>query len=101
MKVNEIKKNEKVVSNNTFSLIVAMVKHKRNLPLDFKVTKNIVMKQIARERTILEAHQQQKGGHSSPLLCMSKFCQALTSTQIKDLVNSCIHNTKYQQKIIE
>jgi hypothetical protein len=111
VKVNELKKNDKTISASTYSSIVTEVKQKRNLPEDFDVKKDTVMKRIARERTILEAHQQ-KGGHCSPLeeiepsivqlvLCMSKFRQALTSAQIKDLVNSAIHNTEYQQKLID
>mmetsp|Transcript_13739 Transcript_13739/g.25867 ORF Transcript_13739/g.25867 Transcript_13739/m.25867 type:complete len:274 (-) Transcript_13739:1313-2134(-) len=111
VKVNELRKNDKAVSASTYSSIVTEIKQKRNLPVDFEVKKDTVMKRIARDKTILKAHQQ-KGGHCSPLeeiepsivqlvMCMLKFRQALTSAQIKDLVNSAIDSTEYQQKLID
>lgn len=111
LEVEALRKVCKVVNDDAFQRIVNETKTKHNLPVDFEIKKNTVLKRISREKTVLEGYET-KGGHVSPLLeiepsivqlvlCMSKFRQALTSVQIMDLVNSCIQGTEYQQKLIE
>mmetsp|Transcript_13743 Transcript_13743/g.25891 ORF Transcript_13743/g.25891 Transcript_13743/m.25891 type:complete len:107 (-) Transcript_13743:1961-2281(-) len=57
VKVNELRKNDKAVSASTYSSIVTEIKQKRNLPVDFEVKKDTVMKRIARDKTILTSRK--------------------------------------------
>ena len=108
-KVKLAKEEEKPYCEpKTLKKVISSVTKRRNLPED-SVTIHAIQKQIYRGTEHINEHQER--GLSSPLLAIKSIIvtillqiaqirESLSTTQAVNLVNSVIHRSKYQLRLI-